>query len=76
MALEPNVKEYVFGSELDFLNKAVPKYIEGDFGTDWSGLSLNSDEGWVVVANNTNATAPGKRLYIYANGSWHYVSLT
>ncbi len=30
----------------------------------------------IRVAKDTNATTPGKRLYIYAGGAWHYVALT
>ena len=33
-------------------------------------------EGMVIVAVDTNTTTPGKRLYVYANGSWSYVELT
>jgi len=30
----------------------------------------------IRIVQDTNATTPGKRLYIYAGGSWHYVDLT
>ncbi|MDR3563288.1 MAG: hypothetical protein P4N41_16710 [Negativicutes bacterium] len=30
----------------------------------------------IRVVQSTNATAPGKRLFIYGNGIWTYVALT
>ncbi len=32
--------------------------------------------GLLVIATDTNATTPGKRLYSYANAVWSYVTLT
>ena len=33
-------------------------------------------EGRIIVAIDTNATTPGKRIYVYANAAWNYVNLT
>jgi len=48
---------------------------------DYGGAFANytpptGEEGAMVVAIDTNAVSPGKRLYIYANGAWNYVDLT
>ena len=48
---------------------------------DYGGNFANYDpgtcrEGLVVIAIDTNSSAPGKRIYVCANGEWHYVDLT
>jgi len=32
--------------------------------------------GLIILAEDTNATNPARRLYAYINGNWRYVDLT
>ena len=48
----------------------------GDFGGGFANYTPSpSVEGAIIIAIDTNAVSPGKRLYVYANGAWHYVDL-
>jgi len=48
-----------------------------DYGGDFVNYTPPAgEEGAMVVAVDTNVTAPGQRLYIYANGAWRYTPLT
>ena len=33
-------------------------------------------EGRMVIAEDTNATTPGRRIYVYSGGAWRYVALS
>ena len=47
-----------------------------DYGGNFANYTPPTGaEGMMVVAIDTNSTTPGKRLYIYANGEWTYVTL-
>ena len=49
----------------------------GDYGGNFANYTPpEGKEGMIIVAIDTNSTSPGKRLYVYANGAWHYVDLT
>jgi len=53
------------------------KYMVADYGGNFANFTLPSgEEGLIIIAIDTNSTSPGKRLYVYANGAWHYVDLT
>ena len=52
-------------------------YDSGDYGATFNYTPPQPKADFDIrVVVNTNATTPGKRLYIYAGGAWHYVSLT
>jgi len=54
----------------------ITKVDVGDYGGNFANYTPpTGKEGLIVIAIDTNATAPGKRLYVYANGAWHYVDL-
>jgi len=56
---------------------AIKKVDIGDYGGNFATYSPpTGEEGMIVIAVDTNATAPGQRLYIYCNGSWRYANLT
>lgn len=53
-------------------------YESSDYGgafATYTPPSVDSDFD-IRVVEDTNATTPGKRLYVYAGGTWHYVDLT
>jgi len=55
----------------------VTKVDVGDYGGNFTNYTPPAgEEGMIMVAVDTNATTPGKRLYVYANGAWNYVDLT
>jgi len=54
-------------------------YDESDYGEEFANYSptLPAETDFDIrVVRNTNAKTPGKRLYIYANGVWHYLNLS
>ncbi|WP_457641453.1 hypothetical protein [Persephonella sp.] len=53
-------------------------YESADYGGGFATYTPPSVDGDfdIRVVEDTNATTPGKRLYIYAGGVWHYVALT
>lgn len=53
-------------------------YESGDYGGGFANYSPPTPKSDfdIRVVEDTNATTPGKRLYIYAGGAWHYVALT
>jgi len=49
----------------------------GDYGGAFATYTPPSgEEGAMVLAVDTNVTAPGQRLYAYVNGVWRYTNLT
>jgi len=53
------------------------KTMVADYGGDFANFTPpTGKEGLMIIAIDTNATSPGKRLYVYANGQWNYVDLT
>ncbi len=53
------------------------KYFVDDYGGNFANFTPPSgEEGLIIIAIDTNSTNPGKRLYVYANGAWHYVDLS
>ena len=56
----------------------IKKVDFGDFGGNFANFSPPSDaeDGDILIAVDTNSSAPGARLYIYANGQWRYVNLS
>jgi len=49
----------------------------GDYGGNFANYTPPpGEEGMMIIAIDTNPSAPGKRLYVYANGQWNYVDLT
>lgn len=57
--------------------EVITKTDIGDYGGGFANyMPPKGREGMVVIAIDTNVTEPGGRLYIYANGTWHYVDLT
>ncbi len=53
-------------------------YDESDYGEEFANYSptLPAETDFDIrIVRNTNAKTPGKRLYIYANGIWHYLNL-
>jgi hypothetical protein len=55
----------------------LPRVDVGDYGGNFANYTPPAgEEGAMVVAVDTNAGAPGKRLYIFADGRWNYVGLT
>ncbi len=64
---EPNVKI-----------EGLVAFESGDYGggfANYTPPTVDTDFDLRVV-QDTNATTPGKRLYVYAGGAWHYVALT
>lgn len=54
----------------------ITKQMVGDYGGDFANFTPPSGEGGqIILAVDTNPTAPGARLFVYANGSWRYVNL-
>jgi hypothetical protein len=53
-------------------------YDSADYGGGFLNYTPPTPDGDfdIRIAIDTNATTPGKRLYVYAGGSWHYVDLT
>lgn len=48
-----------------------------DYGGGFSAYTPPTGrEGAMLVAEDTNATTPGRRLYIYSGAAWRYVDLT
>ncbi|MDD3157026.1 hypothetical protein [Anaeromusa sp.] len=50
----------------------------GDYGSSFSGytppsLSDSGVETDIRLVNNTNATTPASRLYVYGGGLWRYL---
>ena len=52
-------------------------YEEADFGGGFANYSPPEPKTDfdLRIVKDTNATTPGKRLYIYAGGNWHYVDI-
>jgi len=49
----------------------------GDYGGNFANYTPPTGyEGALLVAEDTNATAPGRRLYVYCGGKWRYVNLS
>jgi|GEM_PF-2738822 len=60
-----------------FASGIITKADVGDYGGNFANYTPpEGEEGMIIVAIDTNSTNPGKRLYVYANGEWHYVDLT
>ena len=58
-------------------NSVVLRRDSGDYGGNFSTYTPPSgEEGLIIIANDTNSTSPGHRIYIYSGGAWHYVDLT
>lgn len=54
-------------------------YESADYGggfANYTPPSVTETDFDIRVVQDTNATTPGKRLYIYVGGTWHYVALT
>jgi len=54
-------------------------YDESDYGggfANYTPPTPTETDFDIRVVKDTNDTTPGKRLYIYAGGAWHYVDLT
>jgi len=47
----------------------------GNFAT-YTPPTTDNEDGDMILVEDTNATAPGRRLYVYLNGVWYYVDLT
>jgi len=48
----------------------------GDYGEEFTTYTLpTGSEGAIRIVVNTNHVTPGKRLYVYANSIWSYVTL-
>jgi len=70
-------KDAYFAGKVRGASGVVTKVDVGDYGGNFANYTPpTGEEGLMVVAIDTNATSPGKRLYIYANGQWNYVDLT
>ena len=56
----------------------VSDYLSGDYGLTWGSLPTfpTGANGMYVVLWNTNAGVLSGRIYVYANGVWHYSALT
>jgi len=55
----------------------VTRRDSGDYGGNFSTYTPPAgEEGRILVAEDTNATSPGRRLYVYSGGAWRYVDLT
>jgi len=49
----------------------------GDYGGNFSTYTPPVGvEGDMIVAEDTNVGAPGRRIYVYSGGAWRYVDLT
>jgi len=49
----------------------------GDYGGGFTNYTPPAgEEGYILVAEDTNATTPGRRLYVFTGGVWRYVDLT
>jgi len=60
-----------------FASGVITRVDVGDYGGNFANYTPPSgEEGMIIIAIDTNSTNPGKRLYVYANGAWHYVDLT
>ncbi|AQQ75539.1 hypothetical protein JDFR1000234_64 [uncultured archaeal virus] len=51
------------------------------FSADYGGAfaTFTPPSGWegaMLIAEDTNATTPGQRLYVYVGGAWRYIDLT
>jgi len=73
------LSEKVYGN-LDANTQAVLVRIRTDIA-DYGGAFAaytppTGEEGALVLAEDTNAVTPGRRLYAYINGTWRYVDLT
>jgi len=56
---------------------AVLRRDSGDYGGNFANYTPPTGrEGLTIVAEDTNATAPGRRIYVYSGGAWRYVNLT
>ena len=53
-------------------------YVTGDYAADWSTFTAPTPSsianGSMVIAYNSNTTS-SKRMYIYLNAQWVYLSL-
>jgi len=48
----------------------------GDYGGNFANYTPPTGrEGALLVAEDTNAVSPGRRLYVYSGGAWRYVDL-
>ena len=48
----------------------------GDYGGNFASYTPPPGaEGRMVIAEDTNATTPGRRIYVYSSGAWRYSSL-
>jgi hypothetical protein len=58
--------------------QASPFYatVCGDFGGSFVKVSLPPGrEGMLLVAVDTNPSAPAKRMYVFGNATWTYVEV-
>jgi len=75
-----NVKEFRLLEKINANANAKPILLRRDAGDYGGGFSTYSpptgEEGYILLAEDTNAGAPGRRLYAYSGGAWRYVDLS
>jgi len=55
----------------------ITKMFSANYGGNFSNFSPPSGNGGqLIVVHDSNASAPGARLYVFAGGKWWYVNLT
>jgi len=59
-----------------FSNLLSVRRDSGDYGGNFANYTPPTGrEGALLVAEDTNAVSPGRRLYVYSGGAWRYVDL-
>lgn len=49
----------------------------GDYGGNFSTYTPpTGEEALIIIAEDTNAGSPGRRIYVYSGGAWRYANLS
>lgn len=77
--MKPNAyAQHASNAKPNMIISGLVAYEAGDYGGGFANYTppeVKDVDFDIRVVEDTNATTPGKRLYIYAGGKWSYVDL-